>query len=190
LKDTSANKRAWVASAAVLAAAAVLLRAQGRLWYCSCGRLRLWTGDAWSQETSQQFLDPYSLTHVLHGFLFCWLLTLAAPRLSSSWRFVAALAAEALWEVVENTDFVVRRYREATAALGYEGDTVVNSLGDVVACGLGYAVARRLGFGRSLVVFAAVELLLLFWIRDGLLLNIVMLVYPSESIREWQAAGH
>ena len=187
MKDASAKRWAWATAAAVLAAAAVLLRAQGRLWYCSCGRLRLWVGDAWSQETSQQFLDPYSLTHVLHGFLFCWLLALAAPRLSSAWRFAAAVAAEALWEVLENTDFVIRRYREATAALGYEGDTVVNSLGDILACALGFLLARRLGLRRTLLVFAAVELLLLFWIKDGLLLNIVMLLYPSETIREWQA---
>ena len=100
-----------------------------------------------------------------------------------------AVAAEALWEVIENTDFVIRRYREATAALGYNGDTVVNSLGDVVACAAGFLLARRLGLVKSLLVFALTEVALLFWIRDSLLLNILLLVYPSETLKAWQA-GH
>jgi len=179
----------WAFCAATLAAAAWRLRAQGRSWLCECGYFLLWTGDTWSADNSQHLADPYALTHLLHGFLFCGLLALVAPRLDARWRLCLAIAAEAAWEVVENTEFVINRYREATAALGYEGDTVVNSLGDVAACALGFAVALRLGWRRALVAFLAVEALLLFWIRDGLLLNILMLVYPSDAIREWQAAG-
>ena len=175
------------AAAAVLAAAALELRLQGRLWICECGRVLPWVGDAWSRDTSQHLFDPYTFTHVLHGLAFCGLLALLLPRVSWRWRLVLAVSAEALWEVIENTDFVIRRYREATAALGYEGDTIVNSLGDVIACALGFLIARRLGLLRSALLFAATELALLFWIRDSLVLNIILLLYPSEKLRAGQA---
>ncbi len=179
----------WLAVVAVLAAAAFELRRQGRLWLCSCGHFRPWLGDAWGAETSQQLFDPYSFTHVLHGLAFAGLLALVLPRANWRWRAALAVAAEAVWEIFENTEFVINRYREATAALGYNGDTVVNSLGDVVACAAGVLVARKLGLLRSLLVFALTEVVLLLWIRDSLLLNILLLVYPSESLRAWQA-GH
>ena len=178
-----------LAGAAVLAAAAFVLRMQGRQWLCGCGRFRLWVGDAWGAETSQQLFDPYAFTHVLHGLAFAGLLALLLPRVEPRTRLLLAVAAEALWEVVENTDFVIRRYREATAALGYTGDTIVNSLGDVIACALGFMLARRLGRLRSIALAVATELVLLFWIRDSLILNIILLLYPSEKIRAWQA-GH
>ncbi|HEX8187053.1 MAG TPA: DUF2585 family protein [Pyrinomonadaceae bacterium] len=182
--------RPWLAAAAVLAAAAFVLRWQGRLWLCSCGRFRLWLGDAWGSETSQQLFDPYSFTHVLHGFALAGLLALALRRAGWwRWRLALAVTAEALWEVFENTEFVINRYREATAALGYNGDTVVNSLGDVAACAAGFLLARRLGALKTLLVFALTEVVLLFWIRDSLLLNIILLVYPSEKLKAWQA-GH
>lgn len=187
-RETLARKSLpLLAAIAVLAAAAFELRAQGRLWFCACGRVLVWVGDAWSTETSQQLFDPYSLTHVLHGLAFCGLLTLLLPRVGWRWRFVLAVVAEALWEVIENTDFVIRRYREATAALGYTGDTIINSLGDVLACSLGFMLARKLGWLRSLVLFVATEVFLLFWIRDSLILNIILLLYPSQRLRAWQA---
>jgi hypothetical protein len=179
----------WLAVAAVLAATAAALRLEGRLWVCACGRLLPWVGDAWSPDTSQHLFDPYSFTHVLHGFAFAGLLALVLPRANWRWRLVAAVALEAAWEVIENTQYVVNRYREATAALGYTGDTIVNSLGDVVACALGFLLARRLGAVRTLALFVAVEVVLVLWIRDSLLLNILLLVYPSETLRAWQA-GH
>ncbi len=171
---------------AVLVTTALLLRAQGRLWRCACGRIVPWVGDAWGPETSQHFSDPYSFTHVLHGVIFCGLLAWALPRLDWRWRLSLAVAAEALWELIENTEFVIRRYREATAALGYSGDTILNSLGDIVACGLGFLIARQLGWVRSIIFFVAIEVALLVWIRDSLLLNILMLIYPLDGIREWQ----
>jgi hypothetical protein len=179
----------WLAVVAVLAATALELRRQGRLWLCDCGRFRVWFGDAWGSETSQQLFDPYSFTHVLHGFAFAGLLALVLPRANWRWRVALAVAAEALWEVVENSAYVINRYRESTAALGYNGDTVVNSLGDVIACTAGVLLARKLGLVKSLLVFALTEVALLFWIRDSLLLNILLLVYPSETIKAWQA-GH
>ena len=180
----------WFAIAAVLAGTAYALRSQGRLWACSCDYVLLWSGDAWSSDNSQHLLDPYSFTHVLHGFAFCGLLALFVPRLEAAWRLPLAVCIEALWEVVENSEFVIRRYREETAALGYHGDTVVNSLADIVLCGLGFVLARRLGLRLTFALFVATEAALALWIRDGLLLNVVMLIHPIDAIREWQAAGH
>jgi hypothetical protein len=176
----------WLAIIAVLLAAVYLLRSQGRLWICSCGQVYLWTGDVWSSDNSQHWFDPYSFTHLLQGVVFCGILAWLAPRLAPLWRLWVALLIEALWEVFENSEFIIQRYREATAALGYEGDTVVNSLGDILMCGLGFWLALQLGFRRSLVLFVVVELVLLFWIRDSLLLNVLMLIYPIEAIKAWQ----
>ena len=174
---------------ALLAATALELHRQGRLWMCSCGHFTLWVGGAWSPDTSQQLFDPYSFTHILHGLIFGGLLAWTLPRVSWSWRFCLAVACEALWELIENTNFVIERYREATAALGYVGDTVVNSFGDIAACAVGFVLARRLGLLRSVLLFAATEALLLVWIRDSFLLNVLMLFFHSEKLRAWQA-GH
>ena len=177
----------WLAIVATLTAVTFQLHYQGRLWLCSCGQFFLWVGDARNSDTSQHVLDPYSFTHVLHGFVLFWLLGWFAPRLSWPWQLWLAVAAEAVWEVIENSDFVIQRYREA-GVLGYFGDTIVNSLGDIVMCSFGFVVVRYLGFGRSLALFVAMEVVLLFWIRDSLVLNVVMLIYPVESIKQWQAS--
>lgn len=180
----------WAAIAAVFAAAAILLRLEGRLWICACGKLQLWSGNICSSDNSQHFLDPYNFTHVLHGFLFFWLVALLVKfllkRLRPAWQLILAVAVEALWEVFENTNFIIDRYRAETAALGYNGDTVVNSFGDILCCLLGYLVARRLGLRRSLVVFLVVEVILILWIRDSLLLEIVMLISSVDAIKAWQ----
>ncbi len=175
---------------AVLAGGVYQLRNQGRLWQCSCDYVLLWTNEYWGRNTSQHLLDPASFTHVLHGFVLCGLLAWAVPRISLVWRLSLAVSIEVLWEVLENSEFVIQRYREGTAAFGHHGDTIVNSAGDVLATGLGFVLARRLGFRRALAVFVAVEVALAFWIRDGLLLNVLMLVYPIDAIEAWQTAGH
>jgi hypothetical protein len=190
LQDRVKRVLPWLAIVVVLVGAAYLLRSQGRLWWCSCGYLLLWSGDPWSSDNSQHLLDPYSFTHILHGFLFCGFLALVAPRLTELWQLWIVVSLEALWEVVENSEFVIRRYREETAALGYQGDTVVNSLSDIVLCGLGFVLAYRLGFRRTFVVFVLTEVALAIWIRDNLSLNILMLIYPIDAVREWQAAGY
>lgn len=177
-----------LATALVVLTAVVVLRAEGRRWWCRCGQPNLWSGDAWGPHNSQHFLDPYSLTHVLHGMILCSLLAVAAPRLRPGWRFFAAVALEAAWEVFENSAFVVERYRKATAALGYEGDTVLNSLGDILSCAAGFLLARRLGLWPSLAVALITEMILLLWIRDSLFLNVLMLLYPIGPVKAWQAA--
>jgi hypothetical protein len=180
----------WLAIVVVLVATALLLRSQGRLWWCSCDYLLLWSGDPWSSDNSQHLLDPYSFTHLLHGFVLCGLLALIVPRMSAVWQLWLAVTIEALWEVVENSEFVIRRYREETAALGYHGDTVVNSLSDILVCGLGFVLARHLGFRRTFALFVLTEVALAILIRDNLSLNVLMLIYPIDAVKEWQAAGH
>lgn len=153
---------------------------------CACGTIRFWIGNTCSSDNSQHFLDPYAFTHVLHGFAFYWLIALVIPRLKSNWQLLLAIALEAAWEVFENTNFVMERYRTATAALGYNGDTVINSTGDILCCLVGFLIAKWLGFRRALIVFVALEVVLILWIRDSLLLEILMLTIPIESIKAWQ----
>jgi hypothetical protein len=179
----------WIAVVVVLVGVAYQLRSQGRLWWCSCDYLLLWSGDPWSSDNSQHLLDPYSFTHLLHGFLFCGLIALIAPRLRGAWQLWLAVSMEAAWEAVENSRFVIERYREETAALGYQGDTIVNSLADILLCATGFVLARRLGFRRTLALFVVTEVALAVWIRDNLSLNVLMLIYPIEAVKEWQAAG-
>jgi hypothetical protein len=179
----------WLAIVVVLLATAYQLRRQGRQWWRPCNHLCLWSGEAWSSDNSQQLFGSFTFTHVLHGFLLCGLLALLVPRLSALWRLSVAVSIEALWEVAENSEFIIGRYREWTVAHGYHGDTIVNSFGDILACGLGFGLARNLGFRRAFAVFMLTEAVLIVWIRDSLLLNILMLIHPIEAIREWQAAG-
>ena len=174
---------------AVLVATAAQLHWQGRQWWCACGEWNLWTSDAWGPHNSQHLLDPYSLTHVLHGLILGGVLALAAPRLRRGWRLVLAVCVECAWEIFENSAFVISRYRAATASQDYQGDTVANSMGDILSCVVGFWLASRLGWWKSLVLFVAIEVLLLFWIRDNLLLNIVMLICPLKAIRVWQTGG-
>jgi hypothetical protein len=182
------GKKLWPLLAIVVSfvATAILLRLEGRLWFCACGHLQAWSGQICSSDNSQHFLDPYSFTHVLHGFLFFWLIALLARRLRPGWQLALAIAVEAAWEVFENTNFIIDRYRSTTAALGYNGDTVVNSFGDILCCLVGFMIARRLGLRRSLIVFLVLEFVLIVWIRDSLLLEIVMLIFPVDAIKALQ----
>ncbi len=179
----------WVAIVIVMAATAMQLHRQGRLWWCSCGQWYLWSGDTQGPHNSQAPFDPYSLTHVLHGILYFGLLAWGIPRLPPVWRLWLALSIEALWEVLENSAVVIQRYRAETIALGYQGDTIANSLGDILSCGIGFALGRRLGLRGSVALFVATEVALLVWIRDSPLLNVVMLAHPLGAIKAWQM-GH
>jgi len=174
------------AAAGIVAVAAAVLLAMGRTpWYRS-GPIRLWYGDAWGAENSQQLFDPYSFTHVTHGILIYLLLHLVARRQPLRTRFILAVAVESAWEVLENTPMVINRYRAATMALGYYGDSVLNSIGDILSCMLGFALAARLPASLTLALVILLEAVLTVWIRDSLLLNIVMLIHPIGSIRNWQ----
>lgn len=176
----------WISIALIIIAATITLKFQGRVWWCEAGDLVPWSWDVWSRHNSQHLMDPYSFTHMLHGILEFWLIGLIFRRMPLAWRFFLALFVESSWEVIENTQYVINRYREATISLDYFGDSIANSLADIVFCGLGFLIALRLRFWRSLALFIATEAVLLFWIRDSLVLNIIMLLYPIEAIKHWQ----
>ena len=178
-----------IASAAAAAAMCLVLWLQGRLLWCKLGDPGIYVNDAWnSSHTSQHLLDPYTFTHILHGVALFWLAGAVFRNLTKGWVFFVGIAAEAAWEVLENTNYIIEKYRENTASLDYFGDSVANSFGDLAACGLGLWVAMKIGWWKSLLFFVLVELALLLWIRDSLLLNILMLIYPLDSIKNWQAA--
>jgi hypothetical protein len=174
----------------ISAIAAIVELAMGRSWLGPDGRFGFWEGNIWSSEQSQRFADPYSFTHVVHGFLFYGLLWLAARRLPIRHRLVAAVVVEAAWEILENSPIVIDRYRAVTIALGYVGDSVLNSLSDVLMMAIGFVLAWRLERWASVAAVVAIEVGLLFWVRDNLTLNVLMLVHPIEAVRAWQSAGH
>ncbi|HVO31077.1 MAG TPA: DUF2585 family protein, partial [bacterium] len=174
--------REWRAPLAVatlaLAADATILRFFGRRWWCACGSPIPWSTEVNSRHNSQHLFDAYSPTHVLHGLAFYALAFLVARRAPLAWRFAAVAIAEAAWEMVENSSFVIERYRAATISLDYYGDSILNSLSDVGCCLFGFWLASRLPAWASLALFVAVELVLVLTIRDSLTLNVIMLVWP------------
>lgn len=180
----------WVGLAFVLGAAALVLHAMGRPWWCQAGDLVPWSGEVHSRHNSQHLVDAYSVTHAMHGLLFFWVLGLALGRVAGpATRAGIALGIETTWEIVENTNAIIERYRAATISLDYYGDSVVNSIGDIVCFVLGYAAAATLPVWISVAGFVVAEALLLVLIRDGLLLNMLMLVHPVEAVKAWQLGG-
>ena len=174
-------------SAAIVIAAAATLWTMGRVPICKCGYVKLWHGVVQSAENSQHLADWYSFTHVIHGFAFYAVLWILGRRWPIGARLVVAVFVESAWEILENTDWIINRYREATISLDYYGDSVVNSVADIFAMTAGFALAARLPVWATIALTVAIELLLLYWIRDNLTLNILMLIYPLDAVRRWQA---
>src|SRR5262245_22412705 len=161
----------------------------GRVPICRCGYIKLWHGVVYSSENSQHLTDWYSFTHVIHGVAFYALLWLPARRAGVETRFVLAVVLEAAWEVVENTPLVINRYRAATIALDYFGDSVLNSMSDITFMVVGFWIARRLPVWASLALVVVLEVAVGMLIRDNLTLNILMLIHPFDAIKRWQLGG-
>lgn len=161
----------------------------GRSVFGPDGRFGWWDGNIYSSENSQRLFDAYSLTHIIHGFIFYFLLWLVARVLPVKYRLLAAVLLEGAWEILENSPFIINRYRSQTVSLGYTGDSILNSLSDIVMMSAGFLIAWRVKVWQSVLAIVAIELALLWWVRDNLTINIIMLIHPIEAIKNWQSAG-
>jgi hypothetical protein len=189
MKKRLSTAACWAMGGATIAFAAVAELAMGRKIWGIGGQAGVWSGDVNSSHNSQFMTDPYSFSHVTHGMLLYALLGLLARKVPVRVRALIVLMVESCWEIFENTDMIIQRYRAATISLHYYGDSVMNSMCDILACMVGFGLAYILPPRVSIIAVVALEVTLALWIRDGLLLNIVMLIHPVPAIRAWQSGG-
>lgn len=175
--------------ATIIAGVALIEYAQGRLLICKCGYVKLWEGVVNSAENSQHIADWYSLSHIIHGFIFSGLTWLLVRKWPLDYRLLAATIIESGWELLENSSFIINRYREGTISLDYFGDSIINSTSDIAFMIIGFFIASKLPWKITLAAAIVMELLALYVIRDNLTLNVIMLLYPLEAIKNWQAGA-
>jgi hypothetical protein len=172
-----------------MVAQALVLHAMGRVWICSCGTVRLWVGDIWSSELSQQLFDWYTASHVVHGILFYGFLRLVLPRAPVLARLAIAVGIEAAWEMAENSPWVIEAYRKQALAAGYTGDSILNSLSDTLAMMTGFALAWLLPWRATVALVLVLEIGTAALVRDNLTLNILNFIHRFPVIETWQSGA-
>lgn len=185
----AAARRPILAALAVFPLLAVLMWSMGRSPLGPDGTFGWWTSNIWGPQCSQRLADAYAFSHIIHGMAFYGLLWIFARRLSVPVRYLIAVILEAGWELLENSPVIINRYRDATMALGYSGDSILNSTGDLLMMSLGFFLAWRLPVWLTVLAVLVMEIGCALWIRDNLTLNIIMLIHPVEAIKDWQMAG-
>jgi hypothetical protein len=160
----------------------------GRVWICTCGYVKLWEGEVHSSGNSQHISDWYTPSHIIHGFLFYGLGWLLFRKRSIAFRLGFAAVIEAAWEILENSPIIIDRYRAATIAYDYVGDSILNSAMDLVWMAVGFLLAWRLPIWLTIALAIGAEVITGILIRDNLTLNVIMLVYPLDAIKAWQSA--
>ncbi|MBX4188095.1 MAG: DUF2585 domain-containing protein [Candidatus Doudnabacteria bacterium] len=184
------HKQYLVLGISLILLSGIILYLMGQVPICKCGYVKFWHGVTFSSENSQHITDWYSFSHVIHGFAFYFILWMVfRKRLPLGALFVMAVVIEAAWEIFENTDLIINRYREVTISLDYYGDSVINSISDQLAMVFGFYLAYKMPIWFTIFLVIAMELIVGYFIRDNLTLNIIMLLFPLDSIRNWQSGG-